>query len=69
MVFTDLDEVDGPGESRLIGVRRVARGDHDAPGRVHPALGDVVHVLASHDLILSPATDTRPDRQECRWGH
>jgi hypothetical protein len=46
--LADLDQVDGPGEPRLIGVRRVAAGDEHAPLGIKPALDVVVHVLASH---------------------
>ena len=48
MLFADLDHVDGPRESRLVGVRRVAAADGHAPFGIEPALDVVVHVLASH---------------------
>jgi hypothetical protein len=53
MLLADLDHVDGPRESRLIRVWRVATADEHAPRGIEPALDVVVHVLASHDS--SPA--------------
>jgi hypothetical protein len=50
VLLADLDEVDGPRESRLIGVRWVAAGDVHAPRGIHPALAVGVHVLAAQDL-------------------
>ena len=47
VLLADLDHVDGPGESRLVGVRRVATDDEHPPRGVEPALGVVVHALAS----------------------
>ena len=66
MLLADLNQVDGPRESRLIGVRRVAAGDEHAPRGIHPALGVVVHVLASHayalpeDVAFPARADARP---------
>jgi hypothetical protein len=61
VLLADLDQVDGPREPRLVGVRRIAAGDEYAPDGIHPALGVAVsvHVLAAHDPILSHADDTR----------
>ena len=47
VLVADLDDVDGPRESRLVGVRRVATADDHAPRGIDPALDVVVHVLAS----------------------
>lgn len=57
MLVADLDHVDGPIESRLVGVSWVAAADEHAPRRVHPALEVVVHVLASahFSFFLSPS--------------
>jgi hypothetical protein len=52
VLLADLDQVDGPRESRLVRVRRVATAVEHAAGRVEPALGVVVHVLASHRYSL-----------------
>jgi hypothetical protein len=52
--FADLDQVDGPRESRLVGVRRVATADEHAPRGIEPALVVVVHVLAAHDSSFRP---------------
>ena len=49
MFLADLDHVDGPQESRLVGVRWIAADDEHAPRGIHPALNVVVHVLAAHD--------------------
>jgi hypothetical protein len=49
VLLADLDQVDGPGESRLVGIRRVARADKHAPRGIEPALDVVVHVLAADD--------------------
>jgi hypothetical protein len=42
-------------------VRWIAADDEHAPCGIHPALGVVVNVLASHGPILPPAADTRPE--------
>ena len=60
MLLADLDEVDGPCESRLIGIRWVAAGDEHPPGGIHPALAVVVHVLAAH---VHPSLGHVPDSQ------
>ena len=49
MLLADLNQVDGPCESRLVGIRWIAAGDEYAPDGIHPALDVVVHVLAAHD--------------------
>jgi hypothetical protein len=49
VLLADLDHVDGPRKSRLVGVRWVAAADGHAPRGIEPALGVVVHVLAAHD--------------------
>ena len=49
VLLADLDQIDHPRESRLVGVRRVATGDEHVPAGIEPALNVVVHVLASHD--------------------
>jgi hypothetical protein len=49
MLLAYLDQVDGPRESRLVGVRWVATDDEHAPRGIEPALGVVVHMLAAHD--------------------
>jgi hypothetical protein len=49
VLLADLDHVDGPRESRLVRVRRVATPDKHAPRGIEPALDVVVHVLASND--------------------
>jgi hypothetical protein len=67
VLLADLDEVDGPRESRLVRVRRITGGDGHAPRRIHPALGVVVYVLASHALVLMPPTDTQ-QQAPCRNG-
>ena len=54
MLLADLDQVDGPREPRLVGVRGVATADEHAPRCIEPALGVVVHVLASHARSLRP---------------
>jgi hypothetical protein len=68
VLLADLDAVDGPGESRLIGVRRIATVDEHAPRGIEPALDVVVHVLASmiyarlldvHDLNPQQAVRVR----------
>jgi hypothetical protein len=46
VLLADLDHVDGPRESRLIRVRRVATPDEHTPRGIEPALDVVVHVLA-----------------------
>ena len=51
MLLADLDQVDGPGESRLIWVRGVASRDDHSPGGIEPALELVVDVLAAHVLV------------------
>lgn len=61
VLLADLDEVDGPRESRLVGVRWVATGYDHAPGGIEPALDVVVYVLASHvyplpEGVAFPAT-------------
>ena len=61
MLLTDLDQVDGPREPRLVRVRRVAPDDEHAPRGIEPALDVVVDVLAAHVPILSPAAGTRPE--------
>jgi hypothetical protein len=48
VLLADLNQVDGPRESRLVGVRWVAKCDEHAPFGIEPALNVVVHVLASH---------------------
>jgi hypothetical protein len=48
MLLADLDRVDGPRESRLVGVRRVTTANDHTPRGIEPALDVVVHVLASH---------------------
>ena len=58
MLLADLDHVDRPGESRLVGVRRVPTDDEHAPRGIGPALDVVVHVLASHVYRL-PGTPRR----------
>ena len=66
MPLADLDHVEGPRESRLVGIRWVAAGDDHAARGIEPALGVVVHVLAAHPysfLSLQPVllrgSDTR----------
>jgi hypothetical protein len=49
VLLADLDHVDGPRESRLVGVRWVATADEHAARGIEPALDVVVHVLAAHD--------------------
>jgi hypothetical protein len=49
VLLADLDQVDGPRKSRLVGVGRIATGDEHAPSGIEPALDVVVHVLAAHD--------------------
>ena len=53
VLLADLNHVDRPRESRLVGVRRVATDDEHAPRGIEPALGVVVYVLAAHDSPLS----------------
>jgi hypothetical protein len=48
VLLADLDQVDGPRESRLVGVRRVTRGDEYAPRGIQPALDVIVHMLTAH---------------------
>jgi hypothetical protein len=52
VLLADLDEVDGPREPGLVGVRRIAADDGHAPRGIHPALGLVVYVLAAHRRSL-----------------
>jgi hypothetical protein len=59
VLLADLDHVDGPRKSRLVGVRWVATGDEHAPRGIEPALDVVVYVLASHALVLMQPTDTQ----------
>ena len=49
MLLADLDQVDGPRESGLVRVRRVATGDEHAPRGIEPALDVGVHMLAADD--------------------
>jgi len=49
MLRADLDQVDGPRESGLVRVRRVAADDEHTPRGIEPALDVVVHVLAADD--------------------
>ena len=51
MLLADLDQVDGPRESSLVRVRRVAADDEHTPRGIEPALDLVVHVLAAHDPV------------------
>ena len=51
VLLADLDHVDGPRESRLVGVRWVATDDEHAPRGIEPALDVVVHVLASRGQL------------------
>jgi hypothetical protein len=55
----DLDHVDGPRESRLVRVRRVATADEHAPRGIEPALDVVVHVMASHVYPLPQSGEPR----------
>jgi hypothetical protein len=45
----DLDRVDGPSESGLVGVWWVATDDEHAPRGIEPALEVVVHALAANE--------------------
>jgi hypothetical protein len=53
VLHADLDHVDGPRESRLVGVRWVARGDEHAPRGIEPALDLVVDCAGSARLVPS----------------
>jgi hypothetical protein len=44
VLLADLDQVDGPRESRLVGVRRVRADDEHAPGVPVSGLGDAAGV-------------------------
>jgi hypothetical protein len=52
VLLADLDHVDGPRESRLVGVRRVTTVDEHATCGIHPALDVVVHTLAPGDQLF-----------------
>lgn len=58
MLLADLNQVDGSSEPRLVGVGWIAADYKHAPRGIHPALGVVVYVLASHALVLMQPTDT-----------
>jgi len=65
VVFADQHHADRPREPRLVQVRWVATGDDHAPRGVHPALGVVVYVLASHDL-RTPSSTSRSQSAAAR---
>jgi hypothetical protein len=52
VLLADLDPVNGPRETRLVGVRRVATADEHPARGIHRALGVVVHVLAFHPCSI-----------------
>jgi hypothetical protein len=59
VLVADLDHVDGPRESRLVRVRRVATADEHTPRGIEPALDVVVHVMASHVYPLPQSGEPR----------
>jgi hypothetical protein len=71
VLLADLDQVDGPRESRLVGVRRVTATDEHAPFGIEPALEVVVHVCW-HRMSTPPYGALSPRvclRSVRRWSH